>query len=1194
MKMFERLKRKHGSALLIVLGLLSFLMLSAVAFSISMRTEYAAANAYRTNVRARDLLSAAFADARAAVETAMEQQLGGAKPATNAADRTPERLMPFKLTGQDKYVRVLSSAGGTTAYLLDENMMEHVPPYVAYDVYKALEPRDGVAAPQPSETSPNGYAFNAEAQWKPITASLPERNSSNADEIQSATIGRMAWAVINLSDSIDINGIGSFSAKRGLGLSGNDFAFYTTAETSASGVETYSLLNPTAFPEGLEPFLSNADIARYAAFSRDGFFTETDPDGIYPHAWQDAVFAYTTSTPGTGRYGGFYSPFTSYSFWPNPKRNTEAGAAIPMAVSQQSLSCDQISVESGTLKNADKLRDLVESMDPNLCDSAGVFDSFVTLLTDYLDKDKAPTAIISGAGGGSGGVGESISGGGGMDSSYDAPNALPTVEQVPMLAEVQYDTSAFVSDTVAKRIADAIKSKLDGKGGKSGLSAAEMNKLTKAPIALELSESDLKDLAQISVTALTHTYGTDAERNALTGDVDVMGVIGRAIHSSVDNMWTGKAAETKSLSLAVSTKPYNPSGGGVGAAAGASGTLEAESGLGAFSIKKDTMPVAIISPAQKLKDAGIQETPKENRTHVVLTVLVDYLFRAQVNAAGEDGVDLAPTDGNGTVEGKSKYDEIVGRGSPMQNIRRVGGNGLIDFDRDFFRVSRALQFDFLLSWKIDMTEATDDTPATFSCELQFEQEGGEDVLVRILDEGKETTLSVAGQDLALASDTSTVPAHLSISPGIGSWKTIDPRYNWLPPMMGMSSGGMDSYFASVPNIIASMSSPHWIFCKASGSSHSTENLMDDYLKKCADDGRAPGLFGVEMNDDIRYSYNDSEQLYLPGEIGFLPVPLPKYTWTPTNGIQNYNAFDFGGYFSSVAACSYFRTLPIADFNDGAFDTQTNWRDPPRDAAAEAAGTASTRSTTPYAKAVAFCEMLDPPNFEGFPEEHAAKVHAFAGMDNFATAQRLRQFALLGIPATIKESIVNTRDRLKEANTAGRVSQDAVTAFGAEDVTAESTTTASPFDALVKKFFTIDSSEEGSVEADLGTSDGWRSEPRPQSVNVVADVLGLNGDGSSESLAKARTFFDELARLSKADGSPYGQNDLTTFLAIAKEAFGDRQQLFLYILRAEVETFRASGASNNRAPAASSRGVALVWRDAYGRLPDRVIYFQIFQ
>ena len=48
--MRSNIPSRRGSALLIVLGLLAFLMISAVAFSIAMRTERSAAAAYRRNL----------------------------------------------------------------------------------------------------------------------------------------------------------------------------------------------------------------------------------------------------------------------------------------------------------------------------------------------------------------------------------------------------------------------------------------------------------------------------------------------------------------------------------------------------------------------------------------------------------------------------------------------------------------------------------------------------------------------------------------------------------------------------------------------------------------------------------------------------------------------------------------------------------------------------------------------------------------------------------------------------------------------------------------------------------------------------------------------------------------------------------------------------------------------------------------
>jgi hypothetical protein len=72
----------------------------------------------------------------------------------------------------------------------------------------------------------------------------------------------------------------------------------------------------------------------------------------------------------------------------------------------------------------------------------------------------------------------------------------------------------------------------------------------------------------------------------------------------------------------------------------------------------------------------------------------------------------------------------------------------------------------------------------------------------------------------------------------------------------------------------------------------------------------------------------------------------------------------------------------------------------------------------------------------------------------------------------------------------------------------------------------------------------------------------------------------------------GQNDMTLLLSMARECFGDRQQLFLFILRTDAIAYNAGRDLSKFRPLSTARAVALVWRDAYGELPDRVIYYQV--
>ena len=109
-------------------------MISAVAFSISMRTERTAAAAYRRGLMARELLDNAFVDARATVEHALRDQQETFN-VRDASTRTVKNLAPFRYPNSDtQYGRVMVSfdpaESDAIAYLLDDAVMAHVPPYM--------------------------------------------------------------------------------------------------------------------------------------------------------------------------------------------------------------------------------------------------------------------------------------------------------------------------------------------------------------------------------------------------------------------------------------------------------------------------------------------------------------------------------------------------------------------------------------------------------------------------------------------------------------------------------------------------------------------------------------------------------------------------------------------------------------------------------------------------------------------------------------------------------------------------------------------------------------------------------------------------------------------------------------------------------------------------------------------------------
>ena len=83
MKLRDRKKRESGSALLVVLGFLSFMVVSAVAFAIYMRAERVPSSALRRNVATRHLVKAAMAQAMSRVDDAIRNDPFPGLPNTN-------------------------------------------------------------------------------------------------------------------------------------------------------------------------------------------------------------------------------------------------------------------------------------------------------------------------------------------------------------------------------------------------------------------------------------------------------------------------------------------------------------------------------------------------------------------------------------------------------------------------------------------------------------------------------------------------------------------------------------------------------------------------------------------------------------------------------------------------------------------------------------------------------------------------------------------------------------------------------------------------------------------------------------------------------------------------------------------------------------------------------------------------------
>lgn len=1144
--------RKRGSALLIVLGLLSFLMISAVAFSISMRTERSAAAAYRRNLIARELLTSALTDARATAEFALKSQMDNdnTSPAfdrDNPDTRTIQKLAPFRYPNQDAYGRVITSrntgsselsASGQRepskepiAYLLDDAALRHLPPALAYNLYATLE----LQAPFYENLDHKGYGgkyyIDWTAGWKPITALIPTVESKvggSTTEVSTAVVGRMAWAVVNLSDTVDINGIASASPYRGIGLTGNEFAFGQAPGSSSSGKasDRYDLLDAAEQPSGsqveLPAFLSNADLAWYAARGNDNLLITDNGGNIFPYSWESAL----------DREGiGGFSPFSVYSFWPRHSRKSEKNGGSANGTTPNGaplVSCDEVKADQiadGSMELGQKLVSLYTT---TVGDAEDAARSFLRLLHDYLDADSLPNQLDDD--GGTPGMME---------------NAQPTVEAVPMLCEVGY-TGATLGDGFDSGLKGELESKLAGR--KPDGAPTGGYKLEQIPAELGVEKLELSIPAtELLLSLRTYFPGAEATGNAnynLTLD-GFVGIAGGAFASSNEGT-TFDIEQTGTATL--SADP------GISVDSGSGGTLFA----GGTDIPARGGTVKLTLDGRKIPVANPKKSEDPASKEVTLSLLVDFFFRAKLE--GPDGiVDMCPVDSGRTSQlSRSQY--------PKTLANRLNATQMGRLDAQFFRVTRPVTVKFALEWKVEEKTNEEGNPTgLYTCESEISSAVAIDPKV---DYGQALKLG-GGHQLELGT-TAGKAAWQLLSPDEGVWSAIDPRYNWLSPMMGVTDDG-SAYFGGNISITPAFSSPHWVFQyqeKMTASDSAPSNAMEAYATQ--HDALIPFSWGLKV-EDIRYGYNDTDQLLLPAEAGFLPVPMAANDWNGGNPTQMYaySRLSIANYHRDVAQRSFYRTLPVADFKDGALD---------------------------YDKYVKAASMFQSFSGDNFPEEHRALINVFAGQDDYVLSQRLRQFALLGIAPTIKQAAKITYDRLSAAQKAGRLSEKLLSDLSTlKDIELPSGGLAAPkYDDFIRDYLFPLPSTGGGMGANA--SDWTREQElykgakgRPARPKTLKDFIiqpaGADGTGSFADRLKAYN-------ASAGAGKILGQNDVTTLVASATECFGDRQQLFLYILRADSIAYNSGRDLSQHKPLSTARAVALIWRDAYGELPDRVIYYQL--
>jgi hypothetical protein len=169
-----------GSALLIVLGFLSFMIVSGVSFAIYMRTERQASSNYRHAVSARHLLNAGFA--RAVEEVDAELRIkDGQKLKSGKFPEWSGRVLPSAVArNSDNTLLNATENQALDARVLSLEGLSYLPPLLVNDVRR-------YAVRQSSETGANSYRG---AKWRTLDGPVP---------------GRYAYVCVNVSDMLDVN-----------------------------------------------------------------------------------------------------------------------------------------------------------------------------------------------------------------------------------------------------------------------------------------------------------------------------------------------------------------------------------------------------------------------------------------------------------------------------------------------------------------------------------------------------------------------------------------------------------------------------------------------------------------------------------------------------------------------------------------------------------------------------------------------------------------------------------------------------------------------------------------------------------------------------------------------------------------------------------------------------------------------------
>lgn len=190
---------RRGSALLIVLGFLTFMMISAVSFAIYMRIERQASSNYRHATTGRHLLNASLC--RAIDEIDAELRVQQVTDSSGNVDLRPRKFPAWP--GRTKVSAVPNGMdNGNDARVLSLEALSFIPGILVNDVRRyAVSNRADVV--KGVNAANQRYSYLG-AKWRPI--SMPVNSIVGGENAyEEAIVGRYAYACVNVSDMFNVN-----------------------------------------------------------------------------------------------------------------------------------------------------------------------------------------------------------------------------------------------------------------------------------------------------------------------------------------------------------------------------------------------------------------------------------------------------------------------------------------------------------------------------------------------------------------------------------------------------------------------------------------------------------------------------------------------------------------------------------------------------------------------------------------------------------------------------------------------------------------------------------------------------------------------------------------------------------------------------------------------------------------------------